>query len=349
MVRLRPDIAGVPGYRPGKTPPPGGIKLSSNEAGFGPLPGVVEAITEAAKHAHRYPDMFAIELRERIAARHGVTLEQVATGCGSDAVCEGLAMISCQPGDEVLYGWRSFEAYPIMVTRVGAREVRVPLTSDARMDLRAMAAAVTDRTRLIYLCTPNNPTGAVVTRTELQGFLDAVGDDVVVAVDEAYWEFVDDSAVATALEFGDRPNVVTVRTFSKAWGLAGMRCGYVIAPVPIADALRTVTTPFSTSAPAQAAALAALDQEPEMLRRAAITIAERSRVTDALRSHGLPVTPSQGNFVWLPLGSEAADFAAACEKHDILIRLFAGEGVRVTISDPDDNDAFLAAAAQIFA
>ena len=340
----RADLAALPSYVPGRTVP-GAIKLASNEVPYGPLPGVVEAIVEAAQGVHRYPDMGVVALREKLAGRLDVPVERVVTGCGSVALTEHIMRAACLPGDEVVYAWRSFEAYPIIAAATAATSVRVPNTATHAHDLPAMAAAVTSRTKVVLVCTPNNPTGTPCRRDELTAFLDEVGPDMIVVLDEAYREFVTDPDVPDGLvEFGDRPNVVVLRTLSKAWGLAGLRAGYLVAHPEVADAIRKVVTPFSSSVAAQAAALAALDQEVEMRRRAGLIVAERTRVRDALLALGQEVPETQANFVWLPLGEGAVPFAQSCEASGVIVRPFAGDGVRVTIGTPEENDTFLNAA-----
>ncbi|WP_306203904.1 histidinol-phosphate transaminase [Actinoplanes sp. RD1] len=356
MTRLtRADLDALPAYVPGRNVADlarelgiaEAVKLASNEVPFGPLPGVAEAIAEAVTQSHRYPDMGVLALRAKLAERLGVDPGRIVTGGGSVALAEHLAKATCLPGDEILYSWRSFEAYPIIATGVGATSIRVPNTPGHGHDLRAMADAVTDRTRLAIVCNPNNPTGTSVRRDDLDRFLDAVPNDTLVVLDEAYREFVTDDEVPDGLAtYGDRPNVVILRTLSKAWGLAGLRVGYLVAQPAVAAAIRKVLTPFSTSMVAQAAALAALDAEPEVVRRCAIVIAERDRVTAELRKLGADVPTSQANFVWLPLGDHAAAFAAACEKSGVIVRPFQGDGVRVTIGTPEENDAFLKVAGE---
>jgi histidinol-phosphate aminotransferase len=345
MSLTRPDLDAVPSYIPGRTVP-GAIKLASNEVPYGPLPGVPEAVAEAVAVSHRYPDLAAVALREKLAARLGVDPTRVATGCGSVALTEHLARATCvHEDDEILYAWRSFEAYPIIAQSTGAVSVRVPNRGDHSHDLTAMAAALTPRTRLVFVCNPNNPTGTVVRRAELDGFLDAVPDTTLVVLDEAYHEFVTDPGVPDGLTtYGDRPNVVVLRTFSKAWGLAGMRIGYLIGTAPVADAVRKVTTPFSSNVLAQAAALAALDAGEEMRRRVDLVVAERERVQATVRKVLPEVPETQSNFVWLPLRDKANEFAAGCERHRVIVRPFQGDGVRVTIGTPSENDEFLAAA-----
>ncbi|GAA0815149.1 histidinol-phosphate transaminase [Spirilliplanes yamanashiensis] len=353
MRLTRADLDQLPAYVPGRSPADlarelgmaEAVKLASNEVPYGPLPGVVEAVTAAVAQSHRYPDMATTALRAKLAARYGVDPERIATGCGSVALAEHVVRATCLPGDEMLYAWRSFEAYPIIAATAGATSVRVPNTPAHAHDLDAMAAAVTDRTRVVVVCNPNNPTGTSVRRAELDAFVDRVPENVLVVIDEAYREFVTDPDVPDAIDtYADRPNVAVLRTLSKAWGLAGLRVGFLVASPEVAGAVRKVVTPFSTSMTAQAAALAALDQEAEVHRRCALVVAERDRVTEALRKLLPDVPDSQSNFVWLPLGDGAAAFGAACERRGVIVRPFQGDGVRVTIGTPAENDLFLAAA-----
>ena len=354
MSRLtRADLDALPSYVPGRNVADlvrelglaEAIKLASNEVPYGPLPGVPEAVAAAMAQSHRYPDLGAVALRDRLAERYEVNADRIVTGCGSVALAEHLAKATCLPGDEVVYSWRSFEAYPIVAAGVGATSIRVPNTAGHGHDLAAMADAITDRTRLVFVCSPNNPTGTATRKAELDKFLATVPDDVLVVLDEAYREFVTDEDVPDALlTYGDRPNVVVLRTMSKAWGLAGLRIGFLVAQPEVAAAIRKVLTPFSSSMVAQAAALAALDAEDEVIRRCALVVTERERVTDTLRKFLPDVPTSQANFVWLPLGDKSAAFGAACEQRGVIVRPFQGDGVRVTIGTPPENDAFLAAA-----
>ncbi|HEV7963841.1 MAG TPA: histidinol-phosphate transaminase [Actinoplanes sp.] len=354
MTRLtRADLDALPAYVAGRNVADlarelglnEAIKLASNEVPYGPLPGVPEAVAEAIRDSHRYPDMGVAQLRDRLAERYGVAAERIVTGCGSVALAEILAKATCLPGDEIVYSWRSFEAYPIIAAGVGATSVRPPNNADHGHNLPAMAEAITDRTRLVLVCNPNNPTGTSVRKDELDRFLDDVPSDVLVVLDEAYREFVADDQVPDGLEsYGDRPNVVVLRTMSKAWGLAGLRVGFLVAQPVVAAAIRKVVTPFSTSLIAQAAALAALDAEDEVKRRCALVVAERERVTEALRKLSVDVPTSQANFVWLPLGDKSAAFGSACESRGVIVRPFQPDGVRVTIGTPEENDVFLAAA-----
>lgn len=343
-VRLRPVVSDLPAYVPGR--PASGVgrvfKLSSNENPFPPLPGVLAAIADTAGEVNRYPDMYATELCEALARRHGVSPARVVVGCGSVAVLGHLLAVTCDPGDEVVYPWRSFEAYPIYVQLSGATAVPVPVADDGRLDLPAMAAAVTERTRVVLVCTPNNPTGPAVRAAELEAFLDAVPGTVVVAIDEAYVEFVRDPESPDALAIAAaRPNVVVLRTFSKAYGLAGLRVGYAVAEERVANALRVASTPFGVSNVAQRAALAALAEDGEAQQRVDWIVAERDRVVAALRGQGWLLPDSQANFVWLALGADTMARAQEAEAAGIIVRAFAGDGMRVTIGVVEANDLFL--------
>ncbi|HEX6936403.1 MAG TPA: histidinol-phosphate transaminase [Actinomycetes bacterium] len=347
VPRLRHALDGIPTYKPGRPAAARegapAYKLSSNENPYPPLPSVLDTVRDAASSFNRYPDMFATGLTAAIAARFDVPVSHVATGTGSVGVLQQVVQSTAAEGDEVVYAWRSFEAYPIVVQISGARSVRVPLTSDERHDLDAMADAVTDRTRLVLVCSPNNPTGAAVRRAELERFLDRVPADVLVVIDEAYREFVRDPEVPAAIEvYRDRPNVAVLRTFSKAYGLAGLRVGFAVAHEPVAEALRKTAVPFGVSGLAQVAATASLAAEHELLERVEALVAERSRVQEALTEQGWSRVPeSEANFVWLRLGDRTEEFAAACEEAGVVVRPFAGEGARVTIGEPEANDLFL--------
>ena len=344
--KLRAELDGIPTYKPGRPPAAGegapAFKLSSNENPYPPLPGVLEAATAAAATFNRYPDMACSALTAELAERFGVPAEHVATGTGSVGVAQQLLQATSGPGDEVVYAWRSFEAYPIITRISGARAVQVPLDAGEVHDLDAMADAVTDRTRMIFVCNPNNPTGTVVRRDALERFLDRVPSDVLVVLDEAYREFIRDPEVPDGVEvYRDRPNVAVLRTFSKAYGLAGLRVGFAIAHEPVAAALRKTAVPFGVSQVAQDAAVASLRAEPALLERVAGLVSERTRVVEALAGQGWTVPPTQANFVWLRLGERTGDFAAACERAGVSVRPFAGEGARITIGEAEANDLML--------
>lgn len=345
-VRLRATLDSVPGYKPGKPAAPRTdvttYKISSNENPYPPLPSVLEVVRESAGSMNRYPDMGVSGLSARIADELKVEPDEIATGTGSVGVLGQLVAITCDPGDEVVYAWRSFEAYPIVVALAGAASVQVPLTSDARHDLDAMAAAVTDRTRLILVCTPNNPTGPVVHADELERFLAAVPSDVVVVIDEAYLEFVTDPEAPQAIDVWRRhPNVALLRTFSKAYGLAGLRVGYAVAHEPVATALRKAAVPFGVSQLAQDAAIASLDAFGELQQRVDALVGERTRVFDALRAQGWDVPETHANFVWMPLGPDTMAFARACDEAGLVVRPFDGEGARCSIGETEANDRLI--------
>jgi histidinol-phosphate aminotransferase len=349
--RLRSALTGLPAYKPGRPPAAHeGVttyKISSNENPYPPLPGVLEAAVEAARAMNRYPDMTASGLATAIAQHLDVPVEHLATGTGSVGVLQQIVQATAAEGDEVVYAWRSFEAYPIVVGISGAKPVQVPLRPDATHDLDAMADAVTDRTRLVLVCSPNNPTGPAVHREPLEAFVDRVPSDVLVVVDEAYKEFVRDPAAVEGIEFyRDRPNVCVLRTFSKAYGLAGLRVGFAVAHEPVAEALRKTAVPFGVSGVAQRAAVESLRRESELLERVDALVKERSRVWEELRAQGWDVPVTEANFVWLALGERTVEFAKACEDAGIVVRPFPLEGVRVTVAEPEASDRFLRVAAR---
>ena len=271
----------------------------------------------------------------------GFSPEHISVGCGSVSLCQQLIQITCTVGDEVLYGWRSFEIYPLQVRTAGATPVQVPLT-DHTYDLDAMLAAITDRTRLIFVCNPNNPTSTVVDPDKLARFVEAVPPDILIALDEAYVEYIRDGMLPDS--FGlvrAHSNVVVLRTFSKAYGLAGLRIGYAVGDPDIITALGKVYVPFTATSVSQAAAIASLDAADELLARTDAVVAERARVTAALREAGYTVPPSQANFVWLPLPGRAQEYAQAAANSRIIVRPYGEDGVRVTVAAPHENDAFL--------
>jgi histidinol-phosphate aminotransferase len=349
--RPRSNVLAIPAYVPGRPPVarPGlaAYKLSSNENPYPPLPGVVEAAHAAVATMNRYPDMGNTALYDALAARLGVPEAHLSAATGSVALIYQILQAFCDPGDEVVYAWRSFEAYPIAVAAAAATSVQVPVTATGEHDLDAMAAAVTDRTKVVLVCTPNNPTGPAVTQSALLDFLAKVPSRVLVVVDEAYLEFVRmDDALDGLAAYRAFPNVVLTRTFSKAYGMAGFRVGYAVARDEVAAALRAVSLPFGVSGVAQAAAVASLEREPELLERVAALVAERTRVVDGLRDAGWQLPDAQGNFVWLPLGDRTLDFAAAAGEAGLSVRPFAGDGARVSIGEVEANTWFVEVAAK---
>ncbi|WP_347057940.1 histidinol-phosphate transaminase [Blastococcus sp. HT6-30] len=359
VVSARPAVQSLPAYKPGRNPADlareigveRAVKLASNEVAFPPLPAVVEAVTAAVTETNRYPDNGAVVLTGALAQRYDVDPAQVAVGCGAVAICQELAQAYNDPGTAMAFAWRSFEMYPLLARVAGARAIQVPLTpgrpggpADTH-DLDALAAAIDDTTRLVFVCNPNNPTGTAVRRAQLERFLDAVPAETLVVLDEAYREFVTDPEVPDGAELmRGRPNVAVLRTFSKAWGLAGLRVGYLLAEDPsVAEAVRRTHLPFSVGLVAQAAGVAALASEDEVRARCAAVVTERERLTGELRARGLEVAGSQANFVWLPVGERALGLAAALEARAVITRPFAGEGIRVTVGTPEEDDVFLGA------
>ena len=348
--RFRPVLDTFPVYKPGRAPVAAtgqAHKLSANESPYGPLPSVLEVIAEACAGVNRYPDNGAEALTVAIAERFAVPPGHVAVGCGSVGVLKQLMEAVSDPGNEIVYAWRSFEAYPSLADLAGATSVQVPLRGETH-DLAAMARAITSRTRLVLVCNPNNPTGTVIRKPEFIEFLDRVPTDCLVVLDEAYHEYIRDPGVPDGIDvYRDRPNVAVLRTFSKAYGLAGLRVGFLIGHEPVAEAVRRTMLPFTVSSVAQAAAIASLAAEDELLERVESVVKERDRVAAALRTDGWTVPETEANFVWLRLGEHTAEFAQACEAAGIAVRPFAGEGARVSIGTSAANDAFLSIASAL--
>ncbi|QYM65401.1 MULTISPECIES: histidinol-phosphate transaminase [unclassified Microbacterium] len=354
-LRLRGDLDAIPGYKPGKAAPQSETadavhKISSNENPYPPLPSVTAAIADQLAHINRYPETAATALTSVLCERFGVDPVNIVLGSGSVEVVSQLIRATAGEGDEVLFAWRSFEAYPMLVRAAGAVPVPVPLTADHRHDLDGMLAAITERTRLILVCNPNNPTGTTIGEAELDRFLASVPSDIVVVIDEAYVQFNDRTDSPVGIEhFRRHANVAVAHTFSKAYGLAGMRVGYAIAPAPLGIALRKVAIPFGVTNLAQTAAVASLAAEEELGARVASLVAERERVIAAFAAAGFPLPESKGNFVWLPLGEATTAVAELLERHGLLVRPFAGEGLRATVAETEANDILIALAPEIAA
>ena len=345
QVRLRPEIASIVPYRQGRAAAEDAFKLSSNENPYPPLPAVVEAL--AAASINRYPEASAAELRLKLGARYGISPERVQVGAGSVSVLAQLISAAAAPGDEVVYSWRSFEAYPLLVATSGATSIQVPNTPDHRHDLPAMLAAITDRTRLVIVCSPNNPTSTIVTRDEFTEFMAGVPQTVLVVLDEAYIEFVDDPEAVNGTELLETyPNLVVLRTFSKAYGLAGLRIGYALGAEYVMDAARAVAIPLSVTEPAQRAALVSLDHEPELLARVRSLAELRDTLYEQLLEHGWQLPRPQGNFMWLPTGERTAEAAEVFARHGIVARAL-GEGLRVTVGETESVEKLLRASVEV--
>ena len=356
-IPVRPVFDTLPSYAAGKPPAPvEGLtryKLSSNENPLGPVPEVARVLAEFDA-VHRYPDPLSTALRTALAGQLGVDAEDIVTGAGSlgalNQIIKTFAGVNADGvQDEVIYAWRSFEAYPILVGIMGARSVQVPNLPNGAHDLDAMAAAVTDRTRLILVCTPNNPTGPAVTESQIRSFLAKVPATVPVVIDEAYFEFCAASSIPEGEEpplngldiYRDYPNVIILRTFSKAQGLAGLRVGYSISHPQITRHLRVAATPFAVSALAERAAVASIEHQEAVMERVSHIVAERERVTARLRELGYEFPGTYANFVWLPLGERTGDFVDLMSRNALSVRAFGSEGVRVSIGEVEANDRFL--------
>jgi len=356
LIKLRAAIAGLPRYSAGKPAPKidhgPAFKLSSNENPFPPLPGVMEATAAAVARMNRYPDIANTELTHAMSSRLGVPGEQLAFATGSVALLYHLLQATCEAGDEVIYAWRSFEAYPIAVPVTGATSVPVSLGHGAVHDLDAMRRAVTSATKAIMLCTPNNPTGPALQHQQVIDFIDSIPDHIMIVLDEAYVEFVTDPNGLRGLDvMVGRSNVVVLRSFSKAYGLAGFRVGYCVAEADLAAAVRAVSLPFGVSIAAQAAVIASLEAEPLLLNRVADLVKARDALAVGLRDLGFDIPDAQGNFVWLPCGPNTEAYAATFAGAGLMVRPYATggdwDGLRITVGEPAANARVLEVAATL--
>ena len=323
------------------------VKLGSNEGPWGPLPAAAAAIIEQVGGLNRYPDGSFHTLRSVIAERYGARPEQVVLGNGADSILINLSLALLEPGDEVVHPWPSFITYPISVRKVGAVPVGVPLDSDYRHDLDAMLAAVTERTRLVYICNPNNPTGTYVDRARLAAFIGALPDHVLCVLDEAYHEYVTAADYADGIrEFvvdpGGRGNVMVLRTMSKIYGLAGLRIGWGVGPAPVVRSIDTVRGPFEMNALANAAAIASFAAEHELQERVVANEAGRAALEAALREVGLTPISGVANFVCVPLpeGLTGRMVSDRLELEGVIVRPLDGFGMpdafRITVGTPDE-------------
>ena len=352
VVQPRAGVAALPSYKPGKSAEAAmeehdldaAIKLASNENPFDPLPSVGDALRSAASQMNRYPDHRATAVREALASRLHLAPEQVAIGCGSVGLLQQLALTYVSPGDEVVYGWRSFEVYPIYIQTVDGISVQVPNLATQHLDMAGVCAAINERTRMVLVTSPNNPTGTAVTSAQLVAVLRAAPPDCLVVLDEAYHEYVTAPDAPDALALLARyPNLAVLRTFSKAYGLAALRIGYLLAHPDVISAVDRVLIPFAVNGLAQAGALASLAADDELHERVRSVLAERDRVVAAFVARRLTVPDAQANFVWLSAGANSLALAAGLERRGVVTRPFANEGVRITIGSPDENDKMLAA------
>ena len=334
---LRPDLNKFPDYKPGKSDGDK-LKLSSNEIPNPPLPSILEAMTRAAAETNRYQINGCPELTTELSKYLGVPEDHLAIAAGASAIVQQAIGMSCHTGDEVIFPWRSFEAYPLYVRMAGAEPVMTPLTEDDRLGLDAVIEAITDKTRAIILCNPNNPTGTTITKGEFRDFMERVPKDIVVILDEAYWEYNDaEDTPNSAEEIFNYPNLVGARTFSKAFGLAGARVGYGIASPELIHGLKLMTMPLTVTYMAEKAAIAALNSAEELLARVKETKVQRERVAEAIGAR-----PSKGNFVWIPRG-DAEEVERKLSDEGVIIRRYLDEGVRVSITTEEETNIFLAA------
>ena len=352
---FRPALGGLVPYEPGKPAElvqrelglDHVVKLASNEGPFGPFPDALEAIGRSLGEANRYPDGGAYRLREALAARHGVAFEEIVVAAGADAVIGYVCQATLDPGDEVVTPWPSFPSYVLDPLKLAAAPVRVPLR-EGRIDVEDLLAAVTPRTKLAYLPTVNNPTGTMTTRDDMLRFLDRVPGHVLTVVDEAYFEYVDEPAFPDTIEDAAKQgsHVLALRTFSKIYGLAGLRVGYGVGPADVIAAIRKVQRAFDVTTPAQEAALASLDGAAELARRRTVNRESMTALESVLRAQGFdPVTPAVGNFLFVDVGTDADALNDALLRRGVIVRPMGSFGapsaLRITAGTPDEI-AFLA-------
>lgn len=361
MSLFRPALDGLVPYEPGKPEEEVQrelgldrvVKLASNEGPWGPFPAALAAIEQGAGALNRYPDGGAFHLRHALAERHGVGAEQIVTGAGADAIIGHLSVATLDPGDEVVTGWPSFISYVLDALKLGGVPVRVPLRDD-HLDLEAMLAAITPRTRLVYIATPNNPTGTMTGRAELDDYFERVPAHVLTVVDQAYFEYIGESdypdAVAEYLQAGRR--VLVLRTFSKIYGLAGLRVGYGVGPADVIVGIAKIRRAFDVNTLAQVSALASLDDDTELARRRRLTAEGRATVERTLRAHGLePAGPAVANFVFTEVGDDAGPLFQALLRQGAIVRPMGAFGapgaLRITVGTPDENAFFADALAAV--
>ena len=348
---FRPSVSGLTPYQPGKPVEDVQrelglarvIKLASNEGPFGPFPAAQEAIARATAELNRYPDGGVYRLHAALAERHGVATGEISVGAGADGCIDMLSQAILDPGDEIVCGWPSFPSYVIYARKQGAEAKLVPLV-DYRYDLDALLDAVTPRTKLVYICHPNNPTGTMNTAGELDAYFERVPDHVLTVVDQAYFEYIERTdypdAVERYLKNGRR--VVVLRTFSKIYGLAGLRVGYAVGPSGVCASLSKVRRPFDLTTPAQVAAIASIDDEAEIARRRAVNTEGLVRLESLLREHGLEPVPSVGNFLYVETGTDAGELFDQLLHEGIIVRPLAGFGsptaIRISVGTPEELD-----------
>jgi histidinol-phosphate aminotransferase len=320
------------------------VKLASNEGPFGPFPEAREALSRAVEELNRYPDGGSYRLRMALAELHDVRFEEVAPGAGSDGIVDYLSQLALDPGDEIVCGWPSFPSYVIDALKIGAVPRQVPLR-DHRYDLDAMLKAIGRKTKLVYVCHPNNPTGTMSTRAELDAYFDAVPDHVLTVLDQAYYEYIDDPEYVDGLEYlRAGRKVVVLRTFSKIYGLAGLRVGYAVGPAELVTSIAKVRRAFDVNSFAQAAALASLDAPDELARRRAVNTEGLVQLERIMREHGLEPPPSVANFLFAEVGEDSRPLFEQLLREGVIVRPAGGFGapgaIRVTVGTPEENELF---------
>lgn len=351
---VRPSVAALAPYRPGKSAEQANaehgiddaIKLASNENPYPPLPAVVEAAQQAVTGVNRYADHRATELRQRLAQWLQIDEPRLTVGCGSVGLLQQLCLTFVDPGDEVVFPWLSFEAYPVYTRMMAGVAVNPPLVDHA-FDMTAVAEAVNNRTKMVLLATPNNPTGTAISNADISTFLGRVPGNVIVVVDEAYREFADPSLGDPVDLVADHDNLVVTRTFSKAYGLAGLRLGYAVAHPDVVTEMDKILLAFAVNAPAQAAALAVLEHRSDYQPFIDSLLSERQRLIEQLTTAGHKLPDAQANFVYLPLGEQTSDVHLGLEQLGVVTRPFPGDGIRVTVGTEAENNRFMAALSEV--
>jgi len=357
---FRPSVDGLTPYQPGKPVEDVQrelglervIKLASNEGPFGPFPAALDAMARAAGELNRYPDGGAYRLHEALAARHGVPLDAICVGAGADGCIDMLSQAILDPGHAIVCGWPSFPSYVIYARKQGAETTLVPLV-DQRYDLDALLAAVTPRTKLVYICHPNNPTGTMNTVDELDAYFARVPEHVLTVIDQAYFEYIDrpdyPDAVERYLKQGLR--AVVLRTFSKIYGLAGLRVGYAVGPRSVCASMAKVRRPFDITTTAQVAAVASMDDDAELARRRAVNSQGLLRLEGILREKGLDPAPSVGNFLYVETGADANELFERLLREGVIVRPLAGFGsptaIRISVGTPEEIDVLADALARV--
>ena len=329
------------------------VKLASNEGPWGPFPAALEALSRSAPALNRYPDGGTYHLRNALAERHGVRPEEIVTGAGADAIIGHLSVAALDPGDEIVTGWPSFISYVLDALKLGAVPVRVPLR-DHHLDLDAMLAAIGPRTKLVYVATPNNPTGTMTGRAELDAYFDQVPEHVLTVLDQAYLEYIDHPDYPDGIEeYAKRGRrVLVLRTFSKIYGLAGLRVGYGVGSAETIAGIGKVRRAFDVGTQAQVAALASLDDVAELGRRRTLTATGREELVQTLRAHGLePAGPAVANFLFAEVGDDARPLFEALLRQGAIVRPMGAFGapgaLRITVGTPEENAFFANALAAI--